>query len=477
MQIEPPSLAAKLERDGTLPWREAAGMMAEIARLLDRLHARGRVHGGVEPLAILFVGGAVRLADPLPGVTARQDDIPAPRIDGRQHDFAALGRTFAAMLGGDRKVEELPSAMRAILARCAAPDPATGFRSGNEVAEAVELALAKGDPRAKANQSIEPSVEARSVPPAPPRVASAVPAQRRRKRPDHRPLLALLGGLLLLGGVSIYHLRPTPPVPAPPGQADNMPVVPPREPVEQDDALVELLATLPDQPLPQEPDRPATDDLLRQALADAEGQPCGRLEVERFGPALRLVGRTASARDRESIMARLDLPEEAVDPAIVVDDSGRFCRLYAILKKLSITALPRLADLYPRRIDHRLGDGEPMMVLVRMPAEPSHLTVDYFTADDMVVHLRVAEAGEPRLPPFEAVLVGDPVGGPALRAGPPFGNELILVLASAAPLFSAPRPGIEQAGTYLDALEVALGSGSTKAVASTLALEVVPVTP
>ena len=449
--------------------------MAEIARLLDRLHARGKVHGGVEPLAILFVGGAVRLADPLPRVTARQDDIPASRIDDRQLDFAALGQTFAAMLGGDRKIEELPSAMRAILARCGATDPATGFRSGNEIAEAVELALTKGDPRAKANQPIEPSVEARSIPPAPPRVASAEPA--RRPRPDHRPLLVLLGGLLLLGGVSIYLLRPTPPVPAPPRQAGNMPVVPPQEPVEQDDVLVELLATLPDQPLPEEPDRPATGDLLRQVLADAQGQPCGRLEVERFGPELRLVGRTASAGDRESIMARLDLPEEAVDPVIVVDDSGRFCRLYAILKKLSITALPRLADLYPRRIDHRLGDGEPMMVLVRMPAEPSHLTVDYFTADDMVVHLRVAEAGQPSLPPFEAVLVGDPVGGPALRVGAPFGNELILVLASAAPLFSAPRPGMEQAGTYLDALEVALGSGPTKVVASTLALEIVPETP
>ncbi len=483
MQIQPPSLAAWLERDGPLPWREAAGLTAEIARLLDRLHAKGRVHGGVEPLAVLFVGGALRLADPLPsakGARAQQPRVPkataASLPSGRQRDFSSLGATFARMLGGAGEVEKLPAPVRHVLARCATTDPARVFRSGNEIAEALELALAASEAPPAVERRAAPDAEdlrvQRAAPPPPPKV-SPVPVRQRGANVGHRWMLLLLCGMLLLGGAAIYHLRPASQPGPPAGLAEGEPDAP-AVPVEETEALVELLAALPEQPLTEEPPRPTAEAVLRAILARAGGQPCQRLEVERIGPDLRLVGRIQSATDLAPILAMLDPLEEAVDVAIDVDGPDRFCALYDVLSRRTTTAMPRLANLYPRRTSHRLSYGEALMIQVQTPAEPSYLTVDYFTADGMVLHLSAADSDETALSPLTEVVVGNPLDGPSLQIGAPSGDELILVLATAAPLFSGSRPPAENADVYLAALDTALGQAATRPLASTLRIETVP---
>lgn len=451
--------------------------MAEIARQLDRLHVRGRVHGGVEPLAVLFVGGAVRLADPVsPGTGGPARGASDAVWNDRRDDFASLGRTFVAMLGGAGAIKDLPSAMRGIVERCAAADSAFGFRSGNGIAEAIELALAS-EPEGAGGPPAEP-MGTPPVPPAPAASPAALPLPPpRRRRADHRPLLALLAVVLWLGGTALYVLRPAPPAPPSGAPPSGEPEAPVKEPPPEKDVLVELLAPLPDQPVPVTPEPPEVDAVLRRILANGEGRSCRRLEVERVGSDPRLVGRTASAADREAIMGELDGLEDRVDVAIEVDRSGRFCRLYDILAARTGQVLPRLADLYPRRTDHRLAEGEPLVIRARVPRDPRHLTVDYFTADGMVVHLRQSEPGEPPHPPFEEVLVGDPLSGPALRIAAPFGDELVLVLAGAAPLLATARPAVEEAGAYLDALEGALGDQESSVSASVLPVTTVPAAP
>ncbi len=483
MQIQPPSLAARLERDGALPWREAAGLTAGIARLLDRLHAGGRVHGGVEPLAVLFVGGALRLADPLPaakGAGTRQLGAPPPTVAslsaGRLRDFSALGETFARMLGGAGGVEGLPAAVRDVLARCATTDPARIFRSGNEIAEALELALAASE--VPPEDEPLPASHAQGAPerrPVPPSArAKPVPLRRRGSNAGHRWILVILCGMLLLGGAAIYHLRPapdqSPAVASVEGGPDESAVA-----VEETEALVELLAALPEQPPTPEPPRPTAEAVLREILASAGEQPCQRLEVERIGPDLRLVGQTASSTDRSTILAMLEPLEEAVDVAIEVGGSDRFCALYDVLGRRTATAMPRLAHLYPRRTSHRLVYGDALMIQVQMPAEPGYLTVDYFTADGMVVHLRPADSDSAALPPLAEVVVGNPLDGPSLQIGPPPGDELVLVLATTAPPFSRSRPPTEEADAYLAALDTALAREATPPLASSLRIETVPV--
>jgi hypothetical protein len=58
------SLEARLKARGALPWREAAALVAELARALERCHATGLLHRDVKPANVLFdEGGRPRLAD------------------------------------------------------------------------------------------------------------------------------------------------------------------------------------------------------------------------------------------------------------------------------------------------------------------------------------------------------------------------------------------------------------------------------
>jgi hypothetical protein len=58
-----------------------------------------------------------------------------------------------------------------------------------------------------------------------------------------------------------------------------------------------------------------------------------------------------------------------------------------------------------------------------------------------------------------------------LTIGAPFGRELFLAVAAPQPLFTAPRPGVEPAADYQDALARALASQPGQAVADSIPLE------
>ncbi len=58
------SLADLLKRGGPLPWREAAALMAHVARGLEKLHALGLIHRDLKPANVLLGDdGAPRIAD------------------------------------------------------------------------------------------------------------------------------------------------------------------------------------------------------------------------------------------------------------------------------------------------------------------------------------------------------------------------------------------------------------------------------
>jgi hypothetical protein len=508
---EPPSLAARLDHDGPLPWREAARLTARIARALDRLHAQGKAHGGIEPLTVLFVGGTIRLADPLPpghrSPAFQAPDVRAGEPPDRQADFFALGQTMAAMLAGDQHepaaAPELPPPLAAVWRRLVGGDPGTGYGSGNEVAAALELAIAASEGFADQAAARPPPPDPRVLPPglaatAPPlgpdRPGAHKASVDRRQRPP--ALVLVVACLLLLAGLAAVWLWPeaervaeTPPLPAQmtvPGQEEtaSAPVEPAAgEPSPEAPAVVapitlaEVLAALPEVPLGPPPARPETKAQVQALMAELETWPCSRLEVEPSPLGLRLVGSTGSASDRSALLAAIRQLDDVDRVSIWLDREGAWCHLYDLLAGRTASALPRLADLYPPRADYRLAAAEPLIVRVLTPDFPSHLKIDYFTADGMVVHLARAEAGRDPVEPRSELRVGDPADGHLLTIAEPFGRELILVIASRAPLFAEARPRIEPAETYLEALGAALAAQAEPPVASTMAIETVPATP
>jgi hypothetical protein len=303
-------------------------------------------------------------------------------------------------------------------------------------------------------------------------------------------LVLALVGVLLLAGLAVFLLRPDADVaieaPSPgtelpavasspaPGQATSS-AMPPADPgVVEPLPLEEVLAALPEAPLAEPPARPETKARLRALVAGLQERPCSRLEVEPSPLGLRLVGSTASPTVRTELLAAIAALGDVDKVTLALDSEGQHCRLYDMLGKFTAPALPRLADLYPPRTDYRLAAAEPLVLRVLTPNFPSHVVVDYFTADGMVVHLHVPQTDAPPLPPAEELRVGDPSDGQWLTIAEPFGHELILVIASEERLFAEPRPRIEQADAYLDALEAALSGRSTRPLASTMVIRTGP---
>jgi type VI secretion system protein ImpK len=101
---------------------------------------------------------------------------------------------------------------------------------------------------------------------------------------------------------------------------------------------------------------------------------------------------------------------------------------------------------------------ENFLVEVKTPAKfDSYVYVDYYSTDETVGHLLPNDQETSnRLSPNRSYTVGQLNGPHPWLILPPFGRDLVAVMASKAPLFSQPRPAAEPASTYLKDLRQAL---------------------
>ncbi len=248
----------------------------------------------------------------------------------------------------------------------------------------------------------------------------------------------------------------------------------------------------------------AADPLLG-LVQEAARMPCARIEVEDGADGRRLIGYVAAEADRSALAARAR--------ALLGDATIRFaaaagplpmCPFLKFLDDRTLPHVPRLLQLVPPvdgvcaagagcyqgLADHRLAEGERLVLEIATPDFTSYATVDYFTADGHVAHLAPAPDLRSRMVPAQAYetsrpanstfFIGDKRGNQriAYPVGRPFGREMILGLASRRPLFDAARPEVEPAEVYLAALQQALdASGSERPIASLLILETVAGSP
>jgi hypothetical protein len=152
-----------------------------------------------------------------------------------------------------------------------------------------------------------------------------------------------------------------------------------------------------------------------------------------------------------------------------------------------------------------LHDTSSIVPKITAPGYASYLQVDYFAGDGSMVHLhpsaeerqidvltqdhhsqnlRVTAATAERSFPARATMtLGDPVTcnckptEVGWTVGPPFGTDMILAIASSAPLFVPPRGNSDTAETYLRALSAAISSAASRGVrmsASVVRVDTVP---
>ncbi|WP_198129027.1 DUF4384 domain-containing protein [Azospirillum argentinense] len=226
-------------------------------------------------------------------------------------------------------------------------------------------------------------------------------------------------------------------------------------------------------PAPDDPPVSAVPDLsaLRTALAEFH---CAELEVA-VGKDQRIAisGLTAGDTDPDSLALLAQDYGTGQRAAVEVERaSPALCEPLTLISALRTTNTGLAAPLSIRLKGEAgvtaLDGGQDLVFDVTAPDFPAHLQVDYFTSDGDVIHLlpnpleisgRVEANAVRRLGERGA-------GGRFWSIGPPYGHELIVVIASPTPLFPSPRPEAEAAASYLPALKQALEAAAPTTVAS-----------
>jgi serine/threonine-protein kinase len=104
-----------------------------------------------------------------------------------------------------------------------------------------------------------------------------------------------------------------------------------------------------------------------------------------------------------------------------------------------------------------IKDHQPIVPMLRLPEFPAHLIVDYLSHDGSVTHLFPTAVDHDKAFAANAAVTLGPPGKGVGEAGPPFGTDMIVAVASSVPLFAQRRPADgETAETYLPALRAAI---------------------
>jgi hypothetical protein len=250
--------------------------------------------------------------------------------------------------------------------------------------------------------------------------------------------------------------RPEPPVAAPAAPAPE-PLTPPPAPP----ATAAAPAPPPPQVAARREERPARPEPPSDArLAAALGAiDCAALTASASEGTIRLAG-ILPAADAALATSRL----ERSFPGFRVENGARtvarpFCTPLAALWRadaIGAAPAPVRLDLAKRRW---IEDEAFSLAVASGAARASFLQISLVDAEGGVVHLlptpRTADA---MIAPGGARRIGDERGsrGEVFEVAPPFGENLLIVLASERPLFAAPRPQVETLAEFMPALEEAL---------------------
>jgi len=243
-------------------------------------------------------------------------------------------------------------------------------------------------------------------------------------------LLAVLGGgaYLLLGH---SNAPPAPaPVPAPAAAAVATPAPPPMTAAQRESTLTGTLASL----------------------------PCTLLSGNDSGAQPAISGLAGAGAPQAALTAALASLPSSITPASTVQTiDGPYCdALDAIRPYHNFFATPgSVLGLGLLGGKTTLHAGDYITVVFTLPAYPSYLETDYFSADGTVFHLYQERKGDNMLP------AGQKESMKAGTVAAPFGTDMVIAIATSTPLFAQQRAVDESAGDYLPALREAMQNVAT----------------
>lgn len=228
----------------------------------------------------------------------------------------------------------------------------------------------------------------------------------------------------------------------------------------------------PPPPVPAPIPTPVDPDLLRDlGLADIR---CSDLAVNKQGDRISIEGFLGYAEDLEKMRDAVE--GKTIELNVDLRPWPQCEALLTLAEPLSSAERPRLRLVGD---EMQLARGETISIEIETPSYPSHLYVGYIQADGSVVNIHQPQGLAPSpLPAYRTLRFGDGEDGRARYVvSAPYGEEMIVVLASKSPLFDEPLPRLQTEREYLTALRQALiavpepGMAERVAAASFITLE------
>ncbi|SMH45384.1 DUF4384 domain-containing protein [Azospirillum agricola] len=464
-------LDERLSGSSPLPWSEALATLGALLDALARAHHGGVVHGALDATVIrLGTGGGLVVAgfglaalhrpDATESDDLRDAGLLAETLLAGQDSRPGVAALLARIHGDGSGFTDAASFREAVRALASPPD-APRPRHGLKLAAVLLVGLGVAGAFAWQQRFLLPLPDAATAPPpaeAPSPLAKTTTAETTTAEttPAETPPA---------------DPPPSPPEPgtapepaAPPPASSSLPEEPPEEPSapppEPSDS-----PPPPDSPppAPREPARPPVA-AVRAAL---EPLPCALLAVEEVQGRLLISGTVAGEAALPAISEALGRAASGWDHGldVAVARPGLCGPLTLLAPAVAANAALEAPLSMGIAGGGTLHGGDPLILDIGGPAAASRLQVDYFTSDGNVVHLlpnplepdgQLDAGAERRLGERGA-------GGRFWSIGAPFGQELVVALATPSPLFAAPRPEVEPAVVYLADLKRALAAAGPDA--------------
>ena len=206
------------------------------------------------------------------------------------------------------------------------------------------------------------------------------------------------------------------------------------------------------QPVIVQPPKPVPTlrDIERQVNALAKDMRCADVRAILRGNQLSVSGFVGERADTLKLRDLVSAVSEGVKLDVLHRPWPQCETLLTLAKPLEESAGLGLSIVKPQ-----LREGDALSFQVTSPAYAAYLYVSYLQADGQVVHLRrYADQGNKPLPAGTRLTLGSK--GEYMISGPTFGQESLVVVASATPLLALDRPQEETEREYLTEFRLAI---------------------
>ncbi|TCW84338.1 protein kinase [Burkholderia sp. SRS-46] len=216
---------------------------------------------------------------------------------------------------------------------------------------------------------------------------------------------------------------------------------------------------------------------LASVMAALSRLPCSALDASVRDHALQVRGYVEAVGGAARLQTALDgmALGQAVNPDVQPID-GHNCEVVNALAAYwrANRASAHVASIRTRPPDARLAEGSPLVIDITTPGYDTYVYVDYYVLNGSVVHLvPSSHARDNQAPPNYSATIGS-MGDWVI--GKPFGTEMIVLIATPAPLFDALRPPSEPRAAYLAAVDRQLKLFDAKYGAGRVAADFVQIT-